>query len=134
MPGIIDLDEIAALAPIRPDSAPESTGEVATLVDSMDRLLKRCRLEGIKIRLTLKRDEQQYRDVDLTRLGLKSDRYVVVPVHMESLKAQAALAGSDPGLALFLAMDALTKESPMLEPFRTSILLKAARLAVEMRP
>lgn len=134
LPGIIDLDEISALAPFKAAETPDPHRDVGRLVDGMNRLLRRCGLRGLEIRLTNRAGFETCRDVDLGRLGFSSLKLVIVSVHTRSLKRYGDLAKTDPGLAVFLTMDILTRQSAMMEPFRSLILTRAAQTAVERKP
>jgi len=126
LPGISDLDEIAALSPIRAEEAPKELVQLRRLVEGMNSVLGRCGLKRLTIRITFARSDFVARDVDLTSLGLKS-RYIVIPAGSPLLSRCAMSLSSTPTLAIFTALYRLTESSSMLRQHRDAILPEAAR-------
>ncbi len=131
LPGGVDLDEIAALSPVRPDEVPEPLAPVGSLVREMNRVLRRCGLRGLTFRLTLHRREFAARDVDLTGLGFNVSKYIVLPAESDLLTTCKEAFPSKPGLAVFTAINGLMKESAMLRQHRPLLLAEAAHLIFE---
>jgi hypothetical protein len=131
LPGIVDLDEIAALKPLSPAELPEDLGRVTTLVKRMNRILVSAGLGGLSFRLTFAPLSTPARDIDLTSLGFSSAKHVVVPARSEILERAAASRNGDLPFAAFTALSMLMGESAMLREHRAVLLRRAARTVFE---
>lgn len=126
LPGIIDLDDIAGLAPFRPDAAPADIADVGRLVALMNQTLRRCGLRGLVFRLTRKHLSETARDIDLTGLGFKTSKYMVLSSQNADVLRWTETFRTDPLFAVFTALDGAARASAMLTPHRSAVLSEAA--------
>ncbi len=136
LPGIIDLDETAALRPTRPKKLASELSHVGSLIVWMNRLLALAGLPKTLIIPCLGLRDVSSRDVDLTGLRMSrgsgwSTSFIAVNPHSAMLLEKAVLGRTDPGLAAFLTLDALCEKSDLLRVHKTRIRRVAARRVFE---
>jgi hypothetical protein len=128
LPGVADLDELAALRPMSPSCLTEEFGAVGGLIEQVNRVLEDAGFGKKLYRLTLEETSDEWsREVDLSGLGFRGGRFIILAADSILLEERAKLARTEPRLAVFLTLDYLLSMSDMLQLHQERIRAHAAR-------
>jgi hypothetical protein len=137
IPGAVDLDAIAGLAPVPAGRAHLGHRPELALIEEADGLATAAGVPPGTIVPCPGLEEALTRDVDLAGLPLRDtgfpSRFVAVGVGHPEAGRLAALAGTDRVLAAFLLLDLVLARSDLLGPHRAGIRRLAAARALEVR-
>ena len=132
LPGIVSLDEIAHLKPIRPRKAPDHLKPIGDHLSHVNRLLSKSGIKGEPVFLSEVMTGALSRDVDLRYLPVENQtdwpkRFIAVRADSHLVQLRTELGKTEPELAAFLTLDLLLTQSRFLQSRQRQIRIAAAQ-------